>query len=94
MVTAPLRLSTYELGHQPLSLAWPLAALGAAGIEAQAIEYVWAGPRTPNLMLTCEAGPFAMISGTVVGRTRRLRRSKYVRYCLCSTSAPPRPHPM
>ena len=29
-----LLLSCYELGHQPLSLAWPLAALEAAGLAA------------------------------------------------------------
>ncbi len=29
-----LLISCYELGHQPLSLAWPLAALRAAGIDA------------------------------------------------------------
>lgn len=33
-----LLLSTYELGHQPLSLAWPLAALKQAGLEAQAYD--------------------------------------------------------
>ena len=29
-----LLISCYELGHQPLSLAWPLAALRAAGLDA------------------------------------------------------------
>jgi radical SAM superfamily enzyme YgiQ (UPF0313 family) len=33
-----LLLSTYELGHQPLHLASPLAFLAAAGIEARAID--------------------------------------------------------
>ena len=33
-----LLLSCYELGHQPLSLAWPLAALAAAGVEAAAVD--------------------------------------------------------
>ena len=33
-----LLLSCYELGHQPLSLAWPLAALNAAGLEAAAVD--------------------------------------------------------
>lgn len=33
-----LLLACYELGHQPLSLAWPLAALQAAGLEAEAVD--------------------------------------------------------
>jgi len=33
-----LLLSTYELGHQPLHLASPLAFLAAAGIDARAID--------------------------------------------------------
>jgi radical SAM superfamily enzyme YgiQ (UPF0313 family) len=33
-----LLLSCYELGHQPLSLAWPLAMLQAAGLEAEAVD--------------------------------------------------------
>lgn len=33
-----LLLSCYELGHQPLSLAWPLAALQAAGMYAEATD--------------------------------------------------------
>ncbi len=33
-----LLLSCYELGHQPLSLAWPLAALHAAGLPAAGID--------------------------------------------------------
>lgn len=33
-----LLLSTYELGHQPLSLAWPLAALTEAGFSAAAVD--------------------------------------------------------
>lgn len=33
-----LLLSTYELGHQPLHLASPLAFLAAAGLEARAID--------------------------------------------------------
>ncbi|MCU1278701.1 MAG: radical domain protein [bacterium] len=33
-----LLLSTYELGHQPLHLASPLAFLAAAGVEARAID--------------------------------------------------------
>lgn len=31
-------LSTYEMGHQPLSLAWPLAALQEAGLDARACD--------------------------------------------------------
>jgi radical SAM superfamily enzyme YgiQ (UPF0313 family) len=31
-------LSCYELGHQPLSLAWPLAALREAGLETAAFD--------------------------------------------------------
>ena len=31
-------LATYEMGHQPLSLAWPLAALQAAGFDALAYD--------------------------------------------------------
>lgn len=34
MHTSILLISCYELGHQPLSLAWPLAALRAAGFDA------------------------------------------------------------
>ncbi|MCY3991829.1 MAG: CUAEP/CCAEP-tail radical SAM protein [Caldilineaceae bacterium] len=34
MHSAILLISCYELGHQPLSLAWPLAALRAAGLDA------------------------------------------------------------
>lgn len=34
MHSAILLISCYELGHQPLSLAWPLAALRAAGLGA------------------------------------------------------------
>ncbi len=33
-----LLLSTYDLGHQPLSLAWPLALLRQAGLDAAAID--------------------------------------------------------
>ena len=33
-----LLLSTYELGHQPINLAWPLAALKEAGIPATAVD--------------------------------------------------------
>ena len=33
-----LLLSCYELGHQPLTLAWPLAFLRDAGIEATAVD--------------------------------------------------------
>src|SRR5258708_3726217 len=33
-----LLISCYELGHQPLELAWPLAALREAGIEAAAFD--------------------------------------------------------
>ena len=33
-----LLISCYELGHQPLELAWPLAALRQAGIEAAALD--------------------------------------------------------
>lgn len=34
----PLLLACYELGHQPLSLAWPLAFLRRAGFEAEAFD--------------------------------------------------------
>ena len=34
MHSSILLISCYELGHQPLSLAWPLAALRAAGFDA------------------------------------------------------------
>lgn len=33
-----LLLSCYELGHQPLALAWPLAFLKRAGLEAHAVD--------------------------------------------------------
>ncbi len=33
-----LLISCYEMGHQPLSLAWPLAALEAAGLQATAVD--------------------------------------------------------
>lgn len=33
-----LLLSCYELGHQPLSLAWPLAMLRAEGMDAAAVD--------------------------------------------------------
>src|SRR5579859_1057301 len=33
-----LLISCYELGHQPLELAWPLAALRQAGLEASAFD--------------------------------------------------------
>jgi hypothetical protein len=33
-----LLLACYELGHQPLSLAWPLAALRQAGLNATAVD--------------------------------------------------------
>ena len=33
-----LLISCYELGHQPLSLAWPLAALRAAGLDASTAD--------------------------------------------------------
>ena len=33
-----LLISCYELGHQPLGLAWPLAVLQQAGIEATALD--------------------------------------------------------
>ena len=38
MKTSILLLSCYELGHQPLSLAWPLAALRAAGFDASTAD--------------------------------------------------------
>jgi radical SAM superfamily enzyme YgiQ (UPF0313 family) len=38
MPTDILLISCYELGHQPLGLAWPLGALRAAGIEAAALD--------------------------------------------------------
>ncbi|HRJ45379.1 MAG TPA: CUAEP/CCAEP-tail radical SAM protein, partial [Caldilineaceae bacterium] len=40
MIKTPaiLLLSCYELGHQPLSLGWPLAALGEAGLSAAAVD--------------------------------------------------------
>ena len=38
MTPQVLLLSTYELGHQPLHLASPLAFFAAAGIEARAID--------------------------------------------------------
>jgi radical SAM superfamily enzyme YgiQ (UPF0313 family) len=37
-MTDILLLSCYELGHQPLSLAWPLAMLQASGLEAEAVD--------------------------------------------------------
>ncbi len=33
-----LLVSCYELGHQPLSLAWPLASLRAAGLDADTVD--------------------------------------------------------
>ena len=33
-----LLISCYELGHQPLSLAWPLAALRSAGLDASTAD--------------------------------------------------------
>jgi radical SAM superfamily enzyme YgiQ (UPF0313 family) len=33
-----LLIASYELGHQPLSLAWPVAALSQAGFQARAID--------------------------------------------------------
>ncbi len=33
-----LLISCYELGHQPLSLAWPLAALRAAGLDVSTVD--------------------------------------------------------
>jgi hypothetical protein len=33
-----LLIACYELGHQPLGLAWPLAVLRQAGIEAAALD--------------------------------------------------------
>ncbi len=33
-----LLLSCYELGHQPVSLGWPLAALAQAGLAASAVD--------------------------------------------------------
>jgi radical SAM superfamily enzyme YgiQ (UPF0313 family) len=37
-VAAVLLLGTYELGHAPLTLAWPLAFLRRAGREAEAVD--------------------------------------------------------
>ena len=39
-LTAPrvLLISCYELGHQPLGVAWPVAALRQAGIEAATLD--------------------------------------------------------
>ena len=34
----PLLISCYELGHQPLALAWPLARLRGAGFAARALD--------------------------------------------------------
>ncbi|MDO9445793.1 MAG: cobalamin-dependent protein, partial [Dehalococcoidia bacterium] len=33
-----LLVSTYELGHQPLGLAWPAAALRAAGHDVRTLD--------------------------------------------------------
>jgi len=33
-----LLIACYELGHQPLSLAWPLGFLKQAGIEAETLD--------------------------------------------------------
>ena len=38
MTKKNLLLACYELGHQPLSLAWPLAALSAAGLNSHAYD--------------------------------------------------------
>ena len=38
MEFSTLLISCYELGHQPLSLAWPLAALRAAGLDASTVD--------------------------------------------------------
>jgi radical SAM superfamily enzyme YgiQ (UPF0313 family) len=37
-VSEILLLSCYELGHQPLSLAWPLALLHQAGLDGEAVD--------------------------------------------------------
>jgi radical SAM superfamily enzyme YgiQ (UPF0313 family) len=37
-MTPVLLLSCYDLGHQPLGLAWPLAFLDEAGIPAEAVD--------------------------------------------------------
>ncbi|RMH00414.1 MAG: radical SAM protein, partial [Chloroflexi bacterium] len=37
-MSSVLLLSCYELGHQPVGLAWPLAVLAEAGIAATAVD--------------------------------------------------------
>ena len=38
MTAEVLLISCYELGHQPLGVAWPLAALRQAGIGAAVLD--------------------------------------------------------
>ncbi len=73
-----LLLSCYELGHQPLSLAWPLALLREAGIEASAVDLAvepFAAYIARHVRFVAIAVPMHTAMRIGVDAARRVRKS-------------------
>lgn len=73
-----LLLSCYELGHQPLSLAWPLALLQEAGIAASAVDLAvepFAAYIARHVRLAAIAVPMHTAMRIGVDAARRVRKS-------------------
>jgi radical SAM superfamily enzyme YgiQ (UPF0313 family) len=73
-----LLLSCYELGHQPLSLAWPLAMLRKAGLEADAVDLavdLFPAYIARNSRLVAIAVPMHTAMRIGVDAARRVRKS-------------------
>ena len=73
-----LLLSCYELGHQPLSLAWPLALLQKAGIEASAVDLAvepFAAYIARHVRFAAIAVPMHTAMRIGVDAARRVRKS-------------------
>ncbi|HSK07160.1 MAG TPA: radical SAM protein [Acidimicrobiia bacterium] len=74
-----LLVSTYELGRQPIHLASPAAALGAAGIEVSTVDLA-VEPWDPALLDRVDAVAFSVpmhtamrLAGAMAGEIRALR---------------------
>ena len=74
-----LLVSTYELGRQPVHIASPVSALGAAGIEVSAVDLA-VEPWDPALLEGVDAVAFSVpmhtamrLAGAIAGEVRALR---------------------
>jgi hypothetical protein len=74
-----LLVSTYELGRQPIHVASPAAALGAAGIEVSSVDLA-VEPWDPALLEAVDAVAFSVpmhtamrLAGAMAGEVRGLR---------------------